>query len=776
MTSRRILIVSPLLLAVALAAPSCALLAGLSDYTARDGGVGGASSTTTSAGGGRPGGDSGVGDCLTQVPEGGLGTWGPELGVVTQMSAGDRHVCAVTAQQDLHCWGGNDLGQLDPKSKAPFSAVAAPLPGLGKVSRVAAGRAHTCAVTAAAEVWCWGDNVESACGDPLSESFHEPTKVDLGKATSVIAGLAFSCAIGERPADPAQRIWCWGQNRRRAVGQHGDDTFATPMAAPLVSAQALATCPNCSTVCALGTDKHVRCWGGADQDAYVTPAEIVGPAPSTGAIVDAEEVAVGTALDGAGEPLTDQVFIRRADGSVVTTQRDAGGVFGPAVLVAESVTRISAGDHLAVIRAGKLQLSPTLNGQLELFDASPAPPLGVTTVSAGSSFDCVPTAKGVSCSGAMEVGQVGTGAAQVTAVPTRVATNIARMSKGPRCTTLLDHDGGYSAFGNCPVHLMSQPWDPLLRPTAVAKVPEHTVLVRTGQAAQPSEDDHDSRAYAIVSGKDYLFEFSAGHSAKAGTLSALAATDVIVGTWWTFVQRSTGKADLFAVADQGEPRGLMKGIDIKAGAVRTVDADGITAAAWAEHACAWKGGSLSCWGRNDEGQVLPSSKPNDREELTPIPLANVRKAVVGVAQTCALTTDNGGEVRCWGRNDYYELGGPTPDFDGNDLALVPLPTGVTDLAGGPDYFCAHVDEEKTIYCWGLGGYGAIGDGLRDNPEAPKPILGPRGGVLEMAAGRGSICARMCDESVWCWGNSPYGEVGTGAGYSSAGWGTVFTTP
>lgn len=757
---RRFLKTAPFFLALGLASPACALLAGLGDYHLR-------------GAGGSAGGDAAVGACLSQVPEGGLG-WGPALGPVTAVSAGDAHLCAVTPQNDLRCWGDNSDGQVDPtKTELPFTAVAVPVPSLGKVSRVAAGRTHTCAVTPSGEVTCWGDNLEGACGNDATELHHPPSTVDITSATEIFAGNGFTCALGHRSADSTQAVWCWGRNQQRSLGVTGDAFSTTPTAAPVAGATTLATCANCSTVCALSADKHVRCWGGAEFDSYATAAELtVGTNPAP--IADAVGVAVGSSFDPAGAPLGDQVFVLREDGAVWTTTRDGGGVFGPVTSLVSGVSQMSASDHLAVLRGGKLQLSPPLGNSLVPVDVHPTPPSGILSITAGASVDCVRTDAGLSCTGDLRTGQVGNGLAEATTVPTRVATGVARMFKGPHCTTLVDHDGGASAFGNCQVYMAQSPWDPLLTPQAVTKIPASASLVRTGQLAQPTEDDSDQRAYALVPGEKYLYELTRGHSAKLGTLRADGVTDVVVGWWWTFLQRSDGTADLVAAAQMADPHGLFEGKDIAPGTTRTVKADGIAAAPWADHACAWKDGALSCWGKNDQGQAAPTAgNPDDVSDPVPIAIGTVKKAAVGISQTCALTT--AGEVRCWGSNDHYELGGDHPEVDGTGTALLPL-AGVTDLVGGPDYFCGYVDGEETLYCWGLDGYGAVGDGQLENPTSPKPILGPKGGVLELGSGRGSVCARMCDESVWCWGNSPYGEVGNGSAYVYGKWAEVLTAP
>ena len=83
----------------------------------------------------------------------------------SSLSSGNAHNCAVTTAGAVWCWGQNDYGQLgDGTSTSSNTPVA--VSGLGSgVVAVAAGYAHTCAVTSAGAVWCWGRNIYGQLGD-----------------------------------------------------------------------------------------------------------------------------------------------------------------------------------------------------------------------------------------------------------------------------------------------------------------------------------------------------------------------------------------------------------------------------------------------------------------------------------------------------------------------------------------------------------------------------------------------------------------------------------
>lgn len=228
------------------------------------------------------------------------------------------------------------------------------------------------------------------------------------------------------------------------------------------------------------------------------------------------------------------------------------------------------------------------------------------------------------------------------------------------------------------------------------------------------------------------------------------------------------------------------------------------------HMCAWsQSGEGRCWGYNQHGQ-LGHGVWGDSEPLPVVVagLSGIQSMATFLSHTCALIS--GGEVYCWGSNDYRQLGDGTytnsatpvlsTQFSGNANQAVSAGdsfTCVQTVSGeiaceGADFYrqtaaagvlnadagqvalygdmgCALVDGRA--HCWGRNDFGQTGNGRFGNEYAPARLLGA-GFAQAPSTVREMGCAARQDGGVSCWGGSmfppPYAHVSVaGIGGSAA---------
>lgn len=197
---------------------------------------------------------------------------------VTAIASGGDHTCAVTAAGAVKCWGVNEQGQLG-VAVVTISPVPVEVSGLESgVIAVAVGGNHSCALMIVGGVKCWGANGNGQLGDGTTEMSHAPVDVvglDSGVST-ITAGGEHTCALMT-----AGGIKCWGDGDAGELGTGAFVDSGTPVDVTGLSSGVAAVSAGGGHTCALLTSGGVRCWGSdglgtGSSDPSALPVDVVG--------------------------------------------------------------------------------------------------------------------------------------------------------------------------------------------------------------------------------------------------------------------------------------------------------------------------------------------------------------------------------------------------------------------------------------------------------------------------------------------------------------------
>lgn len=178
----------------------------------------------------------------------------------TALAVGPRHACAVV-DGGVNCWGYNDELQLGTGSTAQYFDVVVPIAELSEASSVVAGVDFTCAIVgnyAANRVRCWGSNNHYQLGTDRSLNSRTPVTVSLpsGTVSALAAGDGHTCAIVGGAA------YCWGYNWHGQLGMGPNSTGQTPKPTQVSGGAEGVTAITAGSLhtCAIIHDV-AKCWG-----------------------------------------------------------------------------------------------------------------------------------------------------------------------------------------------------------------------------------------------------------------------------------------------------------------------------------------------------------------------------------------------------------------------------------------------------------------------------------------------------------------------------------
>lgn len=574
---------------------------------------------------------------------------------------------------------------------------------------LATGLAHTCAIVNS-EVRCWGKGVPGTAGDIDTPTGAPPVDIG-GRAKSVTSGLTRTCALRGNGS-----VYCW-------------DYAADPRRVEL-GGPAIQIGSGRNHDCALLADGTVRCWGsgeygqlgyGNTNDVGLLEADAAGP-------VRLARKAVAIAVGG------DHSCALLDDGAIRCWGRNHKGQLGNGGIDLIGDDEVPQSDTLNVLEYGPRN------------EQNDARAVGIT---AGNVHTCaILVDRRTWCWGDQTSGRLGyTNGIYSTAEPreyVRLGGRTIAVSAGARHTCAVRSDGRLVCWGES----------------------DHGRLGNGNAAAGDVNPENVSDPDRLVT------ELGAGREAvevSAGVHHTCARVDNgDILCWGSNNDGQLGYGDVGLIGNDETPASVGP-VDLgdRAPEVTSLSV-GIL------HTCAVADGDVHCWGAGDGGRLGYGNTRGVGDNEHPYQAGRVklgREAVAvgaGARHSCALL-DNG-RVRCWGRNNYGQLGYPNRGAvgDNEDPASVgPVELGrrVVALSVGAYSNCALLDNGR-VRCWGDGQQGRLGYGHSrriGDDEHPRSVpaleLGDR--AVAIAAGARHACAALAEGQLRCWGDNSTGQLGLG---------------
>jgi len=182
------------------------------------------------------------------------------------------------------------------------------------------------------------------------------------------------------------------------------------------------------------------------------------------------------------------------------------------------------------------------------------------------------------------------------------------------------------------------------------------------------------------------------------------------------------------------------------------------------HACVLTaGGGVKCWGINNYGQLGDNSVST---RFSPVDVYGLSSGVAqigaGVDHSCALMTT--GAVKCWGAAG--RLGDGTLNYSLIPVNVIGLPSNVVQISVGGLHTCV-LTSSGALWCWGANDRGQVGIGsIGGSALVPMPVVGLGSGVIQVRSGIDHSCAVKTGGSLVCWGSNISGQLGNGTAIDS----------
>ena len=173
-------------------------------------------------------------------------------------------------------------------------------------------------------------------------------------------------------------------------------------------------------------------------------------------------------------------------------------------------------------------------------------------------------------------------------------------------------------------------------------------------------------------------------------------------------------------------------------------------------------GVLYAWGLGTDGQL---GNGTTTSSSTPVQVSlppGVVPVAVAAGDDHSLALGSNGTLYAWGYNGFGQLGNGTTTNEDTPVA-VDFPAGVTATAiSAGTYFSLALGSDGNVYAWGDGNLGALGYGSMNEQKTPVKVSLPAGVTASAIAAGGSFgLAIGSNGTLYSWGDGNQGQLGNG---------------
>lgn len=692
----------------------------------------------------------------------------------SKLACGDLHTCLIN-NGDVYCFGRNNHGQ-SAQANGIFQVRRPVLvAGITDALYIASGEAHTCVVTKAKTVYCFGEVILDSGNEFI------PVLIEgITTAVEIWAEEFLTCVKLE-----SGEVTCFGYNQvlKYLVGEPvpTDDYFDVPVNLTYTGDAASKMKPgSAKQICAVsGTNLDLRCIGhneyGELGDGTDEPQFTLDIAPVLSGVHDFEISSTGRhmcAIYGVNRQLScwGTNYYGNEEGSIQEyfSPRDIAGVQnGHSVSVGKDFVCVLLKTHEVVcfglygygqVGSGLLYENPAG------FIGSPTYVSGLTDVtelSSGSEHSCASTKDNrYFCWGRNRYGQVGAGVSNDSSVAVLSQPGSGIIMVAHETTCLFSPLNYIRCFGALSGSIIFTGMVNSLTSYKTARTYSSFASTITGLSI--------GRAFICVvhstgrvrcEGENYSSQLGAGNNTHplvgpVEVVGITTATSVSSCAYYSCAVLTGGTIKCWGTSggigfyDQSPT--LIPGI---IGATRVITAEEFLFVLFGN-------GSIACLGDNSFGRFGDGT--TDYASVPRVVRNGVLSVATGYSHTCIIDTAK--RVRCAGLNEDGQLGlaldhGDTATFNN----AIPNIENAAKVVTGALFTCVLM-ETSLVVCFGTNENGQLGDGSYLDSYLPIEI--PLTGVVDLSAGESHVCFKTSDGKNYCQGDNRRLQLGNGGVYEA----------